>query len=306
MTFRQTRQSVVLASVLVAGLAWSSNAMADDHINGVVTGRGNDGTVLVQTDDSAVTVVLQDLTKVRRTDGMRQVKESAASLIPGLRVHVDGDFDGPSRFVANRIRFTRDDLKTALAIQGGIDPTDKRSLENERRIAENAQVIAQQQQALARQAGQIASNRQQIDANHAKMVATTGTLAKRVDDLDDYKAISTMTVYFKNGQASIDKKSKAQLAEFASQAKGVNGYMVQVQGYASAVGPDALNQKLSMARADAVTAVLNQSGVPPTNVVVPATMGTKDQVASNKTAKGQAENRRAVVTLLQNTGLSGK
>ena len=94
------------------------------------------------------------------------------------------------------------------------------------------------------------------------------------------------------------------MEQLAAQAKGVRGYMIQIQGYASAVGPSALNQKLSMQRADAVTSVLQQAGVPPPNIVVPAAMGTTDQVASNKTAQGQAENRRTVVTLLQNKGIS--
>jgi len=94
------------------------------------------------------------------------------------------------------------------------------------------------------------------------------------------------------------------LQQLAAQAKGVRGYMIQVQGYASAVGSNALNQKLSMQRADAVTSVLQQDGVPPPNILVPAAMGVTDQVASNRTADGQAQNRRTVVTLLQNKGIS--
>jgi outer membrane protein OmpA-like peptidoglycan-associated protein len=46
--------------------------------------------------------------------------------------------------------------------------------------------------------------------------------------------------------------------------------------------------------------------VPPTNLAPPAGMGSSQQVAPNKTAKEQAENRRAVVTLLQNKGVSDK
>jgi outer membrane protein OmpA-like peptidoglycan-associated protein len=79
-----------------------------------------------------------------------------------------------------------------------------------------------------------------------------------------------------------------------------------VQGYASAVGPDAINQPLSRQRADAVTAVLQQSGVTPTDLAYPAAMGTTGQVASNKTAEGQSQNRRVVVKLLQNKGVAGR
>ena len=82
--------------------------------------------------------------------------------------------------------------------------------------------------------------------------------------------------------------------------------MMQIEGYASAVGSYDANQRLSMRRADAVAAVLNQNGIPPTKMLVPATMGVSEQVAPNRTTKGQAENRRTVVTLLQNKGISEK
>jgi len=292
---------VILASVLVAGLAWAPPAAADEHVKGVIQSLGGDGTVTLRTDDATnLTIVLNDYTKVRRVDGMRQLKVTSAALIPGLRVQVSGNYEADSRFAAERVTYTRSDMKMAAAIRGGVDPTDLRSLDNQRRIGVNERTIAQQQQTLQRQASEIANNANRIRANDEKIVATTG----RISNLDNYNVVSTVTVYFRNGQARLDPKYRTQLQQLAAQAKGVNGYMIQVQGYASAVGPNALNQKLSMQRADAVTSALQQDGVPPPNIVVPAAMGTTDQVASNKTAKGQAENRRTVVTLLQNKGIS--
>jgi outer membrane protein OmpA-like peptidoglycan-associated protein len=308
MQLRRCQQVVIFSSIFVATLAWSPSVFADDHIKGVISARGADGSLTVRTDDaSSLTVMLTDVTKVRRVDGARQLKASSSSLIPGLRVKADGDFNGASRFVAQRVTFSRSDMKTALAIKGGVDPTDLRSLDNQRRIEQNAQVIAQQQQTLTRQADQIASNRDHINANQAQIVATTGALDNtnaRIANLDGYSVVSTVVVYFRNGSAAIEPKYKTQLQQLAAQAKDTNGYMVQVQGYASAVGSNAANQKLSMSRADAVTAELQQGGIAPPNVVVPAAMGISQQVATNKTAKGQAENRRTVVTLLQNKGIS--
>jgi OmpA-OmpF porin, OOP family len=301
MKLRRSGSAVILASVLVAGLALAPSAAADEHVKGVIQSLGSDGTVTMRTDDATdVTIVLRDYTKVRRIDGMRQLKVTSAALIPGLRVRASGYYEAADRFAAERVTYTRSDMKMAAAIRGGVDPTDLRSLDNQRRIGENSRTIAQQQQTLQRQAAEIANNANQIRANEQKIVGTAG----RIDSLDNYNVLSTVTVYFRNGQAKIDPKYKSQLQQLVAQAKGVRGYMIQVQGYASAVGPNALNQRLSMQRADAVTSVLQQDGVPPPNIVVPAAMGTTDQVASNKTAKGQAENRRTVVTLLQNKGIS--
>jgi OOP family OmpA-OmpF porin len=307
MQTRSMRSCVVLASVLVAGLAWSSIAKADDHghVRGVISARGDNGTVSVRVDDgSDVTVAIKDFTRVMQRDGARQKKVSSASLVPGLRIDAKGTYEGIHQFVAERVTFKRGDVKMAQAINGGVDPTDRRSLENQRRIEANTRTIEQQEQTLQRQAQQIATNREQIRANDEKTVATTGALSTRIANLDDYKVITSTTVYFRNGSAAIAPKYRTELQEMAAKAKDVAGYAIQVQGYASAVGSNALNQRLSRQRADAVTAVLQQNGVELTNVVVPAAMGTTGQVASNKTAKGQAENRRTVVTLLQNKGIT--
>ena len=67
-----------------------------------------------------------------------------------------------------------------------------------------------------------------------------------------------------------------------------------------------LSNSMSMRRAESVASVLNQSGIPPTNLVVPAAMGESQQIAPSATTTGQAENRRNVVTLLQNKGIVEK
>jgi outer membrane protein OmpA-like peptidoglycan-associated protein len=298
---------VVLASILAAGLAWSTIAKADndEHVRGVISAHGDDGTVTVRSDNGAeVVVAVRDFTRVVQRDGARERRVSLSALVPGLRIDARGSYQGPHQFSAERVTFKRTDAKMAQAIYGGVDPTDRRSLENQRRIEENTRTIERQEQTLARQTQQIAANNEQIQANDAKMVATTGALATRITNLDDYKVITSTTVYFPNGSAAIAQKYRAQIGDLAAKAKGVNGYAIQIQGYASAVGSNALNQRLSKQRADAVTAILQQHGVELTNIVVPAAMGTTGQVASNKTARGQAENRRTVLTLLQNKGIS--
>lgn len=306
MRLRQMRRRAALAVVLM-GLAWAPQAGADDHVRGVIAGRGAGGALTLHADDgTTVVVIMSDGTKVRREIGMRTRKVSSSVLIPGLRVEASGAFTAPDRFVAQRVRFGGSDLKLARAIRGGIDPTDQRSLDNQRRIADNARLIDEQRQTLRKQEEKIATNREEIRANDEKMVATTGVLGSRLGALDDFAVISKVVVYFGNGKASVSSNDKAALRQLAEQARDLPGYKVQVEGYASAVGSSDANQRLSMRRADAVAAVLNQSGIPPTRMVVPAAMGESQQLASTVTVKGQAENRRTVVTLLQNTGIVEK
>jgi len=212
---------------------------------------------------------------------LKSEKLSADVLKPGLRIKADGTYENANIFVARRISLSKEDLRTAQAIEGALSPVDKQ-------IAANEQLLREQEQ--------------QIVANDRRIAATNA----RISRLDDFAVIRSMTVLFPNGMAVITPMYRAQLEQFAARARSEKGAVVQVEGYASAVGSEALNQQLSKRRADAVTSVLQQNGVTPTELAYPAAMGTTGQVASNRTAAGQAQNRRAVVKLLQSRGIAGQ
>jgi len=308
MRFSRTKYRI-LASALFCALAWATHAAADDHVRGIITGRGDGGTLIVQQiDGSKVIVSLSDAADVHRIDGVRKVRVSAGDLIPGLRIRAGGKYETPDRFVAKSLTFSKADFRTAAAIQGGVTPTDQRSVKNERDIQQHSQQLSSHESALNAHNDQLAAQGSRIAANEQGLTATNGAVAAtnaRIANLDDYTVVKTMTVYFANGKYNLSKDGKAALLQIAGEAKDKN-YMVQVQAFASDVGPWELNQKLTMQRADVVTAWLQQNGVAPTNIFVPAAMGTTGQVAPNTTAKGQEENRRAVISLLENKGVNGK
>ena len=54
-----------------------------------------------------------------------------------------------------------------------------------------------------------------------------------------------------------------------------------------------------------VLTIIQQAGVPLTRILAPAAMGTTEQVADNHTRGGQAQNRRVVVTIVVNKGITG-
>jgi outer membrane protein OmpA-like peptidoglycan-associated protein len=300
------RQALILASIVVAGFAVPANVFADEHIRGVITDRQS-GILLIQMDDASnLFVVVNDFTEVTRKDGVREARVSSANLIPGLRVVVEGEYDTPERFIAEEVAFTRADLKMAAAIQAGGALTDQRSRANQQLIEQHAQSLQEHGRTLASQSETLGRHALGIQSNEQKIVATTGELAARIGNLDDYSVISTLTVHFRNGSPVIGPEYKARLQEFAAQAKDHRAYVFQVEGFASAPGSEPRNERLSKERADAVVAVLQQNGVPLTSIIVPAAMGESQQIASNSTSKGQAENRRAVVTLLQNKGIAAK
>ena len=145
-------------------------------------------------------------------------------------------------------------------------------------------------------------HQQQISANKAGIDAAVA----RFGQLDDYYIFDELTVYFGNGKVKVDPKYTSQLLALAEKGKAINGYMIEVKGYASSVGSVELNQKLSEDRANNVTKILlQQANVPLTRMLAPGAMGESHQVGNDKTAEGQEENRRVVVRVLQNKAIAG-
>jgi outer membrane protein OmpA-like peptidoglycan-associated protein len=145
------------------------------------------------------------------------------------------------------------------------------------------------------QQAQVAANKAAIDAAVA-----------RFGQLDDYYILDELTVYFANGQAKVDPKYDAQLLALVEKANTIDGYVIEVKGYASSAGSVSLNQKLSEDRANNVTNIVLQKGhVPLTRILAPGAMGEAHQVGNATAAEGQAENRRVVVRVLQNKAIAG-
>ena len=67
-----------------------------------------------------------------------------------------------------------------------------------------------------------------------------------------------------------------------------------VKGYTDSTGPESYNLKLSERRAQSVAAYLEEKGVSADRITTKG-YGEEDPVASNETAAGRAQNRRAEV-----------
>ncbi len=310
---RKTRTRIGYAAVvlcLAVGVAYGASNGEKVKVQGMITGRTGESVTIKTNDGSTVTIVLDDNTKVQQPKGLglRKKQMSATVLVPGLKISVDGVGDAQSRVVAKTINFNSDDLETAEAIQAGLTPTKQAVATNQQNIAANkqatqtnAQGIAANQVQTAANKQQIANNQEQIDANQQQIQATT----KRFDDLTDYENKGQATVNFAVGSATISASDKAALKQLAQSATGLTGYIIEVKGYADSTGNAAMNQQLSMDRAQEVIAFLLQDcNVPVRHIVAPGAMGTADPAAPNETASGRAENRRVDVKVLVNKGLS--
>jgi len=260
-------------------------------VEGLIKGRDGDTMILQSSDSREVTVLLTENTEVSQKQGMLQVrrKEMAmAALIPGLAVQVEGTYDAQNRLLAKSVTFKGNDLERAQAIEAGMH-------ESQMQTQQNKQELEKQNAELEKHSAELKSQKVAIDAAVA-----------RFGQLDDYYILDEVTVYFGNGKVEVDPKYTPQLLALAEKAKTINGYMIEVKGYASTIGSVALNQQLSEDRADNVTNILlQQAHIPLTRMLAPGAMGETHQVGDDKTAEGQAENRRVVVRVLQNKAIAG-
>ncbi len=307
MTQHKRLGTLTIAILSLIAVTFLSTALCAQSAKaeGLIMGRSGDTMTIQTADGSSVVVVLTDTTQVAQVQGAfkaRRKQMSMAALVPGLQVKVEGSYNPQNQLVAKSVTFKGNDLEDAQKIQAGLAPAKEQIQQSEQELAEQKAALARQQQEMQEQQQQMKEAQDKIDANKAAIEAAN----KRFGQLDDYNIFDEVTVYFGNGKVKVDPKYIPQLQELAKKAETINGYVIQVKGYASSVGSASLNQKLSDDRASNVTNILIQQGhVPLTRMLAPGAMGEAHQVGSDKTAEGQAQNRRVVVRVLQNKGIAG-
>lgn len=289
----------ILAFLIIAIGLLSTRAFGEEvKVEGLIKARAGDSMTLQTPNAPNLEVTLTDSTQVGQVQGLfkaRRKEMSMAALIPGLAVKVKGTYNDQNQLIAKEVSFKGDDLKRAEAIQAGLHETKQQT-------GQHQVELARQQAELGKHQTQLSEHQQKIAENKADIEAA----AARFGQLDDYYIRDQVTVYFDNGKTNVADKYTPQLLALTEKAKTVDGYVIEVKGYASSIGSTELNQQLSEDRADAVTNILLQQGhIPLTRMLAPGAMGESHQIAPNGTEQQQAANRRVVVRLLQNKAIAG-
>ena len=218
-------------------------------------------------------------------------------ILRGLRLEVSGKGNAQGQLVAEKIKFDEDDLRTAQALEVRVDPVEKLAESNRERIAAAEQEIEE---------NKAATKKAQAIADEALKSATIAN--NRINGLDDYDPVRTITVLFATGRYALGPKGRAEIDTAASWVKSQNtkGWVVAVVGFADTTGNTEANRKLSERRANAVIGYLvTKHNLPLQRLVQPFGYGQLEPVAENKTAAGRAKNRRVEIRLMVNKGIAG-
>jgi OmpA-OmpF porin, OOP family len=294
-------------AISMIGPGFSIGAAAADNVKveGFIKSRDGDRMVLQTPQSPSLVFLLTDDTNVGQVQGVFQSRRkdmSMAALIPGLKVKVEGAYNEQNELIAKSVSFKGNDLQQAQSVQAGMHETKMQGQQNKEELERHKAELEQHKAELEQHQAAMEDQQQQISAHKAAIDAAVA----RFGQLDDYYIFDEVTLYFANGKTKVDPKYTPQLLALAEKAKSINGYMIEVKGYASSSGSTALNQQLSEDRADEVTNILIQQGhIPLTRMLAPGAMGESHQVGSKDTEQGEAANRRVVVRVLQNKAIAG-
>lgn len=290
-------------------------------IQGVVSIRNGDMFKVRDPGGAETTVLLTSNTDVTsHSRGLKGKKDYPVTYIMrGLRLQAQGRGDAEGNLVADWVRFDEQDLRAAQALE----QTDELAKENQARIAAAEQAAREAAEQARIMQGQIAENTALANDARARAEAAQKTADQafkdaalannRINGLDDYDTVRTISVLFKVNSSTLDVAARQQIDQAAAWAKeekakgNANGWLVEVVGFADTTGNTARNRALSERRSKAVIQYLvGVHGLDLRRLVQPFGFGESKPVADNKTAAGRAKNRRVEVRILQNKGIANK
>lgn len=324
-THKYVRESIGLAALalLTTTLATARvepntrtfTAGEKSKIQGVIVAHQGDLLKVRGDDDAIENVDLTNTTKIELKKSLgRHTAMNMDSLVPGLRVEVQGRGNEKGDLVADRVTFDPNSMKASRQIDTRVAPLEARTgtLENRTGTLENRagqmetrqnQLDDSQKQTQA-QVGQVQTQVGQVKTEADQANQGVSDVNNRVSDLDNYDTKYSEVVYFRVGSTVLSADDKKKLDDLAQKALNEKGYVFEVAGFADKTGGAALNQELSEKRAHAVIQYLEQQGnIPIHRILTPAGMGTTHEAAANNTSAGRKLNRRVEVKVLVNKGV---
>ena len=113
--------------------------------------------------------------------------------------------------------------------------------------------------------------------------------------LEAVKVTFDSGILFDTGKAVLSQSAKNSLAQFATVLNNNRDCDIQIIGHTDNTGSDAVNQPLSVNRANSVNSYLLSCGVSSAQIKSVTGQGSTNPVADNSTAAGRQQNRRVEV-----------
>ncbi|HLG15318.1 MAG TPA: OmpA family protein [Blastocatellia bacterium] len=201
------------------------------------------------------------------------------------------------KYVRNRIneRVTPVENRT-----GELEETSRRNTQEISRISREVEDVKLRADRAQQQADRAASSAEQANT---RVTGVEQSVTDLRANLDKYTVQKTVTVQFMVNKSELTPEATAALDELAGQIRSRNGFLLEIQGFASVDGDPDFNERLSQARSESVRRYLAERHNVPLFRMSILGFGTSRPVASNETPEGREKNRRVEVRLLTNNAV---
>ena len=163
-------------------------------------------------------------------------------------------------------------------------------------LAGNTAVGAAVGGAVGAGAGAIIGNRMDKAKKAAQQVQNAQVQSVQdANGLDAVKVTFDSGILFATGKADLSQSAKNSLAQFAKVLNENKDCDVAIFGHTDSTGSDAINQPLSVSRANSVNNYLKSCGVSASQIKSVEGKGSSSPVADNSTEAGRKLNRRVEV-----------
>ena len=307
--------SVVLLGTLFCTASTSASDIPTGRnvkVTGLILARNGD-TVRIKDKKTGqfVVVNITDNTKIERKRGhlqfLRHTDMDVTALVPGLTIEAEGRGDARGRLEAERISFNPDEFAVEVAEQQEV-MANRKAAKEAASEAQRGMAAASQAESSADQA-RASANRVDAEAQTATAVGiadaeAVSMLNKRVSELGEYKNEFQVDVFFARDSALLDEKAKKDLDNLADIAKSLDGYMIEIAGYASNTLGKEADQKLSEERAAVVAQYFREmKDIPMRRILVPVGYGATHPAVSNDDRYNRELNRHVDIKVLVNKNL---
>ncbi len=229
---------------------------------------------------------------------------AALSLLTGAcatKKHVREAIAPVQQQVTDVQKKTSDNTASIGDLDRNVARTDEKAMEADRKATAAGQS--------ADRANQAASQAQQA-ANSANSLAQqtmskAGTLENRINNLDNFKLVTTEKVYFRVNRADLSKDDMAKLDQAIQGLQNMKNYIIEIAGYTDRSGSKALNLELGRRRAEAVVRYLTVDHEIPLRRIRELGVGEEFPNAVNKTREDRKENRRVDIKVYGVEGETG-
>ena len=144
-----------------------------------------------------------------------------------------------------------------------------------------------------------------MDKKAEELAALEAAQVETVEDANGLKAIKVTFdsgILFATNKSTLSAEAKSNLKKFADEMKDLTDTDITIYGHTDNTGSAEVNERLSLQRANAVSAELQADGIAKSRITTEGKSFTMP-VADNSTAEGRAQNRRVEVFISANQNM---